>query len=115
MAVKVQPPVSAASGGTSVTVQAGSYTLAAGDANTVVRINSASASVVTVPPNSSVAFPVGTIIEVTRAGAGTVTVAAGAGVTVNSRSGLLAIANQYSAASLLKVATDSWTLVGDLA
>lgn len=95
--------------------QTGSYTLVITDVNRTVEMNSASATVVTVPPNSSVAFPIGSIVEVARYGAGTVTVAAGAGVTIRSRSSLLAVGNQYGAASLRKRATDEWILVGDLA
>lgn len=97
-----------------VTTQTTDYTLVLGDANSVIRINSASARLVTVPPNSSVAFPTGTIIEIVRVGAGTVTLVPGSGVTVNSENGMLAVAAQYAEVSLLKVATDTWSLVGRL-
>ena len=66
----------------------GSYTLALGDAQGVVEMNVASANTLTVPPNSSVAYPVGTSILVVQTGAGQTTIAAGAGVTVNSYIGL---------------------------
>jgi hypothetical protein len=61
-----------------------------------------------------VAFPIGTVIEVEQGGAGAVTIAPGAGVTVNSRGGDLTLAGQYAVAALKKVAADSWTLTGDL-
>jgi hypothetical protein len=102
-------------GNGSPNTQTGNYTLVLTDAGKTVETNSASAIVVTVPPNSSVAFPIGTIIELNRYGAGTATVAAGAGVTVRSRGALLAIGNQYGSVSLRKRATDEWVLVGDLA
>jgi hypothetical protein len=95
--------------------QTGNYTLALADAGKTVEANSASAIVVTVPTNASVAFPIGTIIEVSRLGAGTVTLAAAGGVTIRSRGSLLAVGNQYGTVSLRKRATDEWVLVGDLA
>ncbi len=94
--------------------QTASYTLVLADAGKAVDVDSASATIVTVPPNASVAFPVGTCIEICRYGTGTVAIAAGAGVTVRSRGSLLSIAAQYSSASLRKRATDEWILVGDL-
>jgi hypothetical protein len=47
-------------------------------------------------------------------GAGQVTVVGGSGVTVNATPGLKFRA-QYSAATAIKIAADSWVLVGDLA
>ena len=69
----------------------------------------------TVPPNSSVAFTIGTEIDVIQGGAGQVTFAEGAGVTINSAGGLLALSAQFSGGTLKKVATDVWDLVGSLA
>lgn len=98
------------------TVQAGtSYTLALADAGTAVECSSASAVTVTVPPNSSVAFPTGTVIELLQYGAGVLTVAAGAGVTIRSANNLLSARTQYSTLSLRKRATNEWVLAGDLA
>jgi hypothetical protein len=96
-------------------VQTASYTLTLADAGKAVEISSASATTLTIPPNSAVAFPIGTVIEVHRYGAGTVTLAAGAGVTIRSAGSKLAIGNQYSSVSLRKRATDEWILNGDLA
>src|SRR4051812_34601926 len=79
----------------SPSTQTGNYTLALADAGKTVEQNLGTPTTVTVPPNSSVAFPIGTIIEVARYGAGTVAIAAGAGVTIRSRGGLLSIGNQY--------------------
>jgi hypothetical protein len=98
--------------------QTGSYTLVLGDAGKTVEMNSASATVLTVPPNSSVAFPVGTVIGVERIGAGAVTVAQGSGVVLRNRLETAGttnrtIASQYGAVSLRKRATDEWVLVGD--
>jgi len=98
-----------------VTSQAGtSYTAVLGDANTYIRFSNASAVSFTIPPNSSAAFPVGTVIEVEQAGAGALSFVAGSGVTLNSRSSDLTLAGQYAVAFAKKVATDTWTVNGDL-
>lgn len=100
----------------SVTQQTGtSYTFDIDDANSVVEFDNASAITVTIPPNSLVAFPVGTFIEIHQADAGTVTVAAGSGVTLLSRGSLVDLAGQEAVAGLRKVATDTWRLTGDIA
>ena len=90
------------------------YTLALTDDGKVVEMNNASANTLTVPPNSSVAFPVGSQIVVLQTGAGQTTLAAGAGVTVNSKDGNLKLSAQWCAATLIKRATDVWVVVGDL-
>jgi hypothetical protein len=90
------------------------YTLVLQDAlNGVVTLSNASAITCTVPPNSSVAFPVGASINLLQLGAGQVTVAAGAGVTLSAFSSKVKIAGQYGIATLLKTATDTWVLFGN--
>lgn len=91
------------------------YTLVLGDAGNVVSMNNASANTLTVPPNSSVAFPVGTQIDLAQLGAGQTTVAAGGGVTIRSDAGKLKLAGQYVGGTLLKLATDEWLLAGNIA
>lgn len=95
--------------------QTGSYTLVIGDNNKVIEMNVGSANDLTVPPNSSVAFSVGTVIEAFQYGAGQTTIVAGSGVTIRSSGGKLKLTGQYSGASLRKIATDEWCLVGDIA
>lgn len=95
--------------------QTDSYTLALTDSGLVVEMNKATANNLTVPPNSSVAFPVGTCVELFQYGAGQTTVVAGGGVTIRSSGGKLKLTGQYSAASLRKIATDEWCLQGDIA
>jgi hypothetical protein len=92
-----------------------SFTFALTDAQALVEVNSASAVTATIPPNASVAFPVGTTIEVLAYGAGTVTIAAGAGVTLHSVASKVAIGNQYGTVSLTQLAANTWLLTGDLA
>jgi hypothetical protein len=64
------------------------YTLVIGDDSKLVSMSNASSNTLTVPPNSSVAFAVGTRILIEQGGAGTTTIAAGAGVTIQSRGSL---------------------------
>ena len=94
-------------------VQTASYTLVAADAGKAVEMNVASANTLTVPPNSSVAFPVGTIVEVAQVGAGQTTVVAGSGVTIRTPATLV-LSGQWSTVSLRKRGTDDWLLAGDV-
>ncbi len=91
------------------------YTLVLTDAGKLIDMNNAAANTLTIPDNATVAFPVGTTIAVEMGGAGTTTITGAAGVTVNSSGGLLNISGQYASVSLLKKATDTWTVVGSLA
>lgn len=91
-----------------------SYTFVLADAGKLVTGANASAITWTVPPNASAAFPVGTQIDLLQEGAGQITLAQGSGVTINSKGSNLKLTGQYSAATLVKTATDAWTLFGDL-
>lgn len=90
-----------------------SYVLVLADEGMAIEMNVAGANTLTVPPNSSVAFGVGTVVEVVQYGAGTTTLTAGAGVTIRTSSSLTTRA-QYSVVSLRKTATDEWIAAGDL-
>jgi hypothetical protein len=81
--------------------------------DSLIEVNSSSAVTLTVPPNSTTAYPIGTSFDLVRMGSGAVTIAAGSGVTVNATPGLKLRA-QYSSATLFKRGTDSWLLIGDL-
>ena len=95
--------------------KATSYTAVLVDAETVVAMNSASAVNFTVPLNSSVAFPVGTQINVLQYGAGQVTIVATVGVTIVSEGSKFKTKAQWAIATLLKLDTDTWVVVGNLA
>lgn len=96
-----------------VNTQTGSYVAVLADAGQTVEMNVGSANTFTIPPNSSVAFPVGTYINVSQYGAGITTITPGVGVTIRNRSGL-STAGQYALATLYKRATDEWVAGGDL-
>lgn len=89
------------------------YTLVLADATKLVTLDNASAITLTVPTNASVAFPTGSQVNIVQKGAGQVTVAGASGVTVNTTPGLKLRA-QWSAATLIKIDTDTWIMVGDV-
>lgn len=97
----------------SINAKTASYTLVFSDANSQVEINSASGTTLTVPTNATVPFPIGTGIVIAQTGAGQITVAGAGGVTVNATPGLK-LFGQWSVAVLVKRATDTWLLAGDL-
>jgi hypothetical protein len=83
------------------------------DENQTVTLSNASAITVTLPQDSTTAFPTGAEIEFVQIGAGQVTFAAGSGATVNGTPGLKLRA-QWSAASAKKRAANTWVVIGDL-
>ena len=91
-----------------------SYTLALTDQNDIIEMNVGSANNLTVPLNSSVAFPIGTEIAVLQYGSGQTTIVATGGVTLRSKSNALKISGQFAGCTLVKVGTDEWYVVGDL-
>ena len=93
--------------------QGASYTLVLADKDKLVEISNASANTLTVPLNSSVAFPIGTQITILQTGAGATTIAATGGVTVNATPGLILRA-QWSSVTLIKRAENTWVALGDL-
>jgi hypothetical protein len=98
---------------TAINAQTSSYTLVLGDKNKMVEMYNASANTLTIPLNSSVAFDIGTTITVLQTGAGQTTIAGTGGVTVNGTPGLKLRA-QWSLVTLVKRATDTWVVSGDL-
>lgn len=98
-----------------IVTKTASATLALGEAGCIIEMNVGTANTLTVPPNSSVAFPINTRIDISQYGAGVCTITAGAGVTIRSAGGKLKTGGQYSGATLYKRGTDEWVLMGDIA
>ena len=94
---------------TDTSAQTANYTLALTDRDQVVYMTNSAAVTVTVPPESTVAFPIGSIVYLYRAGAGTVTLAQGAGVTL-SKTGTLAANEEII---LRKRASNNWKVIDD--
>ncbi len=100
--------------------QTASYTTVLTDASKLVTLSVASANTVSIPTNASVAYPTGTTINIIQIGAGQTTIqASSSGTTTIQSTGAATAAPklraQYSAASCIKVATDTWYVVGDIA
>ena len=94
--------------------QTDDYTLVLADAQKCIEMDCADADTLTVPNNTSVAFPIGTVIYVVQRGAGAIDIAPGGSVTLRSLDGNLTIAGQYGMAKLHKIDTNEWYLTGDL-
>jgi len=92
-------------------VQTGSYTLALSDVNKVVAMDNAAAATITVPNNTSVAFPVGTVINIYRMTDQLVDVVGDLGVTVRNAGNIY---EQYTEISLRKRATNEWVASGNI-
>jgi hypothetical protein len=86
--------------------------------NKLIRYSSTSNVAVSIPLNSSVAFATGSIINIIKTGAtGTITISGIGGVTVTSSAATSAsptITTQWRAASCIKVATDTWYVIGGI-
>lgn len=97
-----------------VNTNAASYTLALTDANDFVTMNVASSNNCQIPTKATVAFPIGTIIQVTQTGAGQTTITAAGGVTLRAYAGWVKLAGQYATATLTKIGPDEWHVAGNL-
>jgi hypothetical protein len=93
------------------TAKTGAYTLAAGDDVNLIELNGT--FTVTIPLDSTYSFPIGSTIDIVNVGTGVITTAGAAGVTLNGTPGLKLRA-QWSAASFIKRAANTWVIVGDL-
>jgi len=84
------------------------------DAGNIIAGNNAAAITATIPPSSSVAYPIGTTLTWWNKGAGLITIAPGSGVTLNESPGLTLTAyGQHSMIAALKVDTDVWVASGN--
>jgi len=96
------------------TITSNNYTLVLADADKFIELNnSTTAATLTVPANSSAPFPIGAQINVLQTATGQFTVTPDTGVTINATPGLK-IRAQWSSATLIKRATNTWVLLGDL-
>lgn len=97
------------------------YTFVLTDANnTLVTASNASAQTFSIPTNANVAYPIGAQLNIIAIGAGQVTInAVTSGTTTILSNGATAASPklrvQYSSATAIKVDTDKWYVVGDIA
>jgi hypothetical protein len=81
----------------------------------MLECTAAAGCAVTIPPNGSVAFAVGTVLHVAQDAAGQVSFVAGSGVTLkHSAATALATSGQGAVVSAAKVATNTWRVFGDM-
>lgn len=96
------------------------YTLVLGDQGDILLAsNGSTAGTISIPTNASVAFPVGTQITIVQTGSGQLTIqAASSGTTTVNSTGATSTAPklrvQNSSATLIKTATDTWYVIGDI-
>jgi hypothetical protein len=98
-----------------VAAETADFTFSLAEANRITPVDSASAENATVPQNSSVAFPVGTVLAIIQEGAGQVTWVADTNVTLNVESSLTLLSKgQHAVSFAIKMATNEWTVAGNL-
>jgi hypothetical protein len=100
--------------------QTADYTALSVDQYQVLELmNKATAIAYKIPTNASVAFPIGTVLNILNIGAGTCTISAvTSGTTTILSAGATAAAptlGQYKSAACIKTATDAWYVVGAIA
>ena len=108
-----------AGGVEAVNAQVGTtYTFVLTDRDDLVTASNASAQTYTIPLNSSVAFPTGSLVNLIQIGTAQVTVVGAGGVTVLSTGATAATPKtraRYSVMTLIKAGTDTWYATGDVA
>jgi len=97
--------------------QTADYTAVIADTYQVLELmNKATAIAYKIPTNASVAFPIGTVLNILNIGAGVCTISAvTSGTTTILSAGAVAAAPtlaQYKSAACIKTGTDAWYVVG---
>ena len=92
----------------------GDYTLALTDQGKILPFSTTSTGTVTVPLNSSVAFPTGSFVNFVQSGTGPILMTGASGVTIQSESSKLKLKGQYAVAGVVKTDTDTWVAFGNL-
>jgi hypothetical protein len=101
--------------GAAVSAKVADYTLVLNDGGTVITMSDTAEQDVIIPANASVAFPIGTMVNVVRLGTGNVRIVGATGVTVNGTSaGAVSISTRWQGAQALKIATNEWVVSGSL-
>lgn len=89
-------------------------TIALSDKNKLFRCSHTSDQTLTIPTNTTVAFPIGTMITFLLTGTNKVIFSGVSGVTLTSMDNLVELATQYAMVSIIKTDTNTWQLVGAL-
>jgi len=98
------------------TLTATVHTLEPIDLGSILETTGASSVTITIPPEASVPFETGTLVNITQIGAGVATVEAAPGVSLNGvTGGSVALDGQWAGAALTKRGADAWVIQGALA
>ena len=92
--------------------QTDNYTLQLSDLNKVVAMDNSVAATVTVPNNTSVAFPIGSVVNVYTMNASKVDIAGADGTVIVRNAGELF--EQYTEISLRKRGLNEWVASGNI-
>jgi hypothetical protein len=92
----------------------GSYTLALSDQGKILPFSTSSTGTITIPLNSSVAFPTGSFVNFIQTGTGPILITGASGVSVQSENSRLKLKAQYAVAGVVKTDTDNWVAFGNL-
>jgi hypothetical protein len=98
---------------TRIVSQSASYTITLADRDSIVEVSSSGSASLTIPLNSTTAFPIGSSLSILQTGTGQITIAGAGGVTVNATPGFRT-RTQWSMATIVKRGTDTWVATGDL-
>lgn len=97
------------------TINGTTYTLIIDDSEYFQVCNNALMQVITIPANGDVAFPISSEIDFFQQGVGQVAFVGDVGVTVQSAFGVAPkIAVQFGAATIKKIGTDTWAVIGNI-
>jgi hypothetical protein len=94
--------------------QTASYVLATHDSGKVVKMDSSTSVVVTLPSNTTAPLPIGSVITIVQTGTGEVSFTEDTGVTIRSKNSYKKLNTQYSGAQVVKLDTNIWLLIGDI-
>jgi hypothetical protein len=94
--------------------QSVAYTFVLTDAETMAIYTGTGSANYTIPPESSVAFPVGTQLNVLQYNTGQVTVVGGVGVTIVSEGSKFKTKGRYAVATAIKTEANVWVLIGNI-
>jgi hypothetical protein len=89
------------------------YILGTADVGKLLICAGTASGTVQIPLNASQPFAIGQKVDLAQMGTGTVTVTIASGGTLNSTPSAI-LRTQYSAASVVKINTNQWLLMGDL-
>lgn len=91
-----------------------SATLVLAESSSLLYCNNSANITITIPTEANVGFPIGSQIDVIRSNSN-ITIAGDTGIVVNSSAGTTPkIRVQWGACTLIKIAANSWTVIGDI-